>query len=349
MTAPRVLNLMLGERPGGLESMARYYHWALEAQGVQVLSVGPTNSWFEHALADRPGAFAGLKPLSPIDPRQGWRLARIARAFAPDVVVAHGSRGAGLAIPSISGKIAPVAAVMHNFRARPVVARADLAIGVSPAVVADLHVKFPKTPAVVVENFAPLDRFAPRAVMADPPHIGALGRLHEEKGYDLLLDAAGSLRDQGRAFRLSIAGEGPAAAGLKAQTARLGLTDHVDFPGWVTPAAKLLSELDLFVCSSRTEAFGLVVVEAMAAGAPVIATDIEGPKEILRQGRYGRLAAAASAEALAQAMTAALDDPAGSLAMARLAQAEAIAPYDLPAGGERLWRALKPLIGEATR
>ena len=316
-------------------------------EGVQVLSVGPTESWFEHALADRPGGFAGLKPLSPIDPRQGWRLARIARAFSPDVVIAHGSRGAGLAIPALGGKIAPVAAVMHNFRARPVVARADLAIGVSPAVTADLRVKFPKTPVAVVENFAPLDRFAPRAAMADPPHIGALGRLHEEKGYDLLLEAAALLRDRGRAFRLTIAGEGPAAPELKAQAARLGLTDRVDFPGWITPASKLLSELDLFVCSSRTEAFGLVVVEAMAAGAPVLATDIEGPRDILRQGLYGRLVAPGSVEALAQAMAAALDDPAGSLAMARLAQAEAIAPYDLPAGGERLWAAIGSLVGEA--
>jgi glycosyltransferase involved in cell wall biosynthesis len=324
--------------------MSRYYHWALESRGVQVLSVGPEGSWFERALADRPDAFAGLKALSPIDPRQGWRLARIAKAFAPDVVIAHGSRGAGLAIPALAGKGPKIAAVMHNFRARKVVARADLAIGVSPAVAADLRARFAATRVAVVENFAPLERFSPRAAMAEPPLIGGLGRLHEEKGFDILIDAAALLRDRGRAFRLSIAGEGPAAQDLKAQSTRLGLDDRVDFPGWVTPASRLLSVLDLFVCSSRTEAFGLVVVEAMAAGAPVIATDIEGPRDILARGRYGRLAAPESPEALAEAMAAALDDRAGALEMARLAQAEAIAPYDLDAGADRLMAALAPLL-----
>ena len=346
MTAPRILNLMLGAKPGGLESMARYYHGALEARGARVLSVGLEGSWLERALADRPGGFAGMKATSPIDPRQSWRLAAIARAFAPDVVLAHGSRGAGLAIPALSGKGAPVVAVVHNFRARRAVARADLAIGVSRAVAADLSERFPTTPVAVVENFEPLDRTPPRAAMADPPRIGGLGRLHEEKGFDLLLDAAALLRDRGRAFRLSIAGEGPAAADLKARSTRLGLDDRVDFPGWVTPASRLLSALDIFVCASRprAEAFPLVVFEAMAAGTPVIATDIEGPREILQRGRYGRLVAPGSPEALAQAIAAALDDRAGSLTIARLAQAEAIAPYEMAAGGERLWAALAPLL-----
>jgi glycosyltransferase involved in cell wall biosynthesis len=300
-------------------------------------------SWFDRALADRPAGFEGLAASSPIDPRQGWRLARIARAFAPDVVLAHGSRGAGLAIPALAGQGAPVAAVVHNFRGRRMLKRADLAICVSPAVAADVRARFPATPVAVVENFAPLQRKPPRAAMGDPPHIGALGRLHEEKGFDLLLDAAAKLRDAGRAFRLSIAGEGPAAADLKARSERLGLADRVDFPGWVAPPDRLLAKLDLFVCSSRTESFGLVVVEAMAAGAPVIATDIEGPRDILSHGLYGRLVAPQSPDALARAMAAALDDPQGSLAMAKRAQDEAIAPYDLPAGGERLMRAIAPL------
>jgi glycosyltransferase involved in cell wall biosynthesis len=180
--------------------------------------------------------------------------------------------------------------------------------------------------------------------MADPPRIGTLGRLHEEKGFDILLHAAARLRDQGRVFRLSLAGEGPAAADLKALTARLGLTTQVDFPGWVSPPERLLAELDLFVCSSRTESFGLVVIEAMAAGAPVIATDIEGPRVLLGEGRYGRLVPPEAPDALADAMAAALDDPNAALEMARLAQAEAIAPYDMEAGGTRLWTALIPLL-----
>jgi glycosyltransferase involved in cell wall biosynthesis len=344
VATPRILNLMLAPAAGGLESMALYYHRALEAHGAQVLSVGIEASWFDQALADKPAAFAGLKPASPIDPRQGWSLARIARHFAPNVVLAHGSRGAALAVAALSRQDVPIAAVVHNFRARRAITRTGLAICVSPAVGADVRARFPRVPVAVVENFAPLSRTPPRAVIPDPPHIGTLGRLHAEKGFDILLDAAAQLRDQGRAFRLSIAGEGPATADLKAQTAHLGLTTQVNFPGWVSPPDKLLAELDLFVCSSRTESFGLVVIEAMAAGAPVVATDIEGPRILLAEGRYGRLVPPEAPAALAQAMAAALDDPQRSLDMARLAQAEAIAPYDMDTGGTRLWAALNPLL-----
>jgi glycosyltransferase involved in cell wall biosynthesis len=344
MASARILNLMLAPAAGGLESMALHYHRALEARGVQVLSVGIAGSWFDQALADRPGGFAGLKPTSPIDPRQGWALARIARQFAPDIVVAHGSRGAALAVAALSRQDARIAAVVHNFRARRAITRTALAICVSPAVGADVRARFPSVPAAVVENFAQLQRTPPRPLMADPPRIGTLGRLHEEKGFDILLQAAARLRDQGRDFRLSIAGEGPAAADLKALTATLGLTTQVDFPGWVSPPERLLAELDLFVCSSRTESFGLVVIEAMAAGAPVIATDIEGPRILLGEGRYGRLVPPEAPDALAEAMAAALDDPNAALERARLAQAEAIAPYDMEAGGMRLWTALIPLL-----
>jgi glycosyltransferase involved in cell wall biosynthesis len=234
--------------------------------------------------------------------------------------------------------------VVHNFRARRAIARADLAICVSPAVGADVRARYPAVPVAVVENFAPLSLIAPRPAMAEPPHIGTLGRLHAEKGFDVLLQAAARLRDAGRDFRLSIAGEGPAAGELKALADRLGLSDRADFPGWVTPPEALLGGLDLFVCSSRTESFGLVVIEAMAAGAPVVATDIEGPRVLLGEGRYGRLVQPEAPEALAAAMAAALDDTQGSLQMARLAQAEAITPYGMDAGGERLWAALTPLL-----
>jgi glycosyltransferase involved in cell wall biosynthesis len=342
MPVRRILNLMLAAGPGGLESMALHYAQALAGEGAEVLSVGLLGSWFEQAARDAGSAFGGLPAAGPVDPRQGWRLRAIARAFAPDVVVAHGSRGAGVAVPALKGRV-PTAVVMHNFRARKVAARADLIIAVSRAVAADLRARYPAAKVAVVENFAPLQIIAPKAAFANPPHIGALGRLHEEKGFDLLLLAAARLRDQRRVFRLTIAGEGPAEGDLKTLAAKLGLADVADFPGWVAPPARLLGAIDLFVCPSRTESFGLVVVEAMAAGAPVVAADIEGPQDILGEGLYGWLTPPEDADALAKAIAQALDDPATTLQTARLAQAEAVAPYGLQAGGRRLMAALEPL------
>jgi len=344
VSRPRILNLMLAAGPGGLEAMALNYHRALESRGAAVLSVGLEGSWFASALEDRPDGFASIRPSSPLDPRAGWRLRRIAAAFAPDLIVAHGSRGAAVVIPALSGRGAPIAVVMHNFRARPIVARAELVIGVSGVVAADLRARLPAARVEAVDNFAPLMRSPPRSERREPPLVGSLGRLHEEKGFDLLIAAAALLRDRGRGLRLAIAGDGPAAGDLKRQAERLSLAGQVDFPGWTSLAGPFLAGLDLFVCSSRTESFGLVVVEAMAAGTPVVATDIEGPRDVLARGRYGRLVRAESADALADGIAAALDDPQGGLAMARLAQAETVDAYDLPAGAERLWAVLAPLF-----
>jgi glycosyltransferase involved in cell wall biosynthesis len=345
VSRPRILNVMLALSPGGLEAMALNYHRALESKGAEVLSVGLGGSWFAGALEHRPACFASVRPASPLDPRTGWSLRRIAKTFTPHLVVAHGSRGAAVAIPALKGRGAPIAVVMHNFRARPIVARADLVIGVSGVVAADLRTRLPAARVEAVDNFAPLMRAAPRSELCEPPRIGSLGRLHPEKGFDLLIEAAALLRHRGRRFDLAIAGDGPAAGDLRALAERLGLGGRVDFPGWTSPAGPFLASLDLFVCSSRTESFGLVVVEAMAAGAPVVATDIEGPRDILARGRFGRLVAPESAAALAGGIAAALDDWPDALAAARLAEAEAVDAYDLPAGAERLWAALAPLLG----
>jgi glycosyltransferase involved in cell wall biosynthesis len=96
----------------------------------------------------------------------------------------------------------------------------------------------------------------------------------------------------------------------------------------------------LFVLSSRVEPFGLVVIEAMAAGAPIVAANIDGPHDILDGGRLGRLVAAGSVQALADGIMGALADPVGALGTARLAQTEALARYSLDAGGARLAAAL---------
>jgi len=127
---------------------------------------------------------------------------------------------------------------------------------------------------------------------------------------------------------------------LERQAAALNLTDRVSFPGWVAKSAQALKAMDLFVLSSRVEPFGLVVIEAMAAGIPVISTDIGGPRDILDGGRLGRLVPAGSPRALADAIAAVLADPAAALETARLAQAKAIARYSMAAGSKRLAAAL---------
>jgi glycosyltransferase involved in cell wall biosynthesis len=338
----RILNLMLGKGAGGLEAMALHAHKALETEGAAVMSVGSPGSWLGEAFE----AGDSYRPLSiwgPLDLAAPSRLRRLTEAFAPQLVIAHGSRAASLALKAFAGRL-PVVVVVHNFRARKDLARASLAICVSHAVQEDVFERFADLRAVVVENFAPL-KAGPGPVAHDgPPRIGSIGRLHRNKGYDVLLNAASILKRRDIGFHLTLAGDGPERAALEALAASLGLGDQASFPGWMDSPVEVLKTLDLFVLSSRIEPFGLVVIEAMAYGTPVVATDIDGPRDILAGGQLGRLAPKDDPEAMADAIAAALADSAGARVMAKLAQASALERYSLKAGGARLAAALMPLL-----
>lgn len=144
---------------------------------------------------------------------------------------------------------------------------------------------------------------------AGDPVILAVGRLTRQKNYPLLIDAFAQVRKH-RPARLLILGEGELRADLEAQVARLGLGDSVAMPGFRANPFAFMSRAALFVMSSDWEGLPTVLIEAMACGAPVVATRCDsGPGEILEEGRYGRLTPMGDAPALAQAMIATLDDP----------------------------------------
>lgn len=120
---------------------------------------------------------------------------------------------------------------------------------------------------------------------AGPVRILYVGRLVAWKGVDLLLDACAALGAPGRpvGFELTIAGDGPSRAALTDQVAALGLAGRVTFLGWVDRAdvAGLLRDCDVLVLPSLEEAGGAVLLEAMAAGRPVVAADWGGPGDLV--------------------------------------------------------------------
>lgn len=142
------------------------------------------------------------------------------------------------------------------------------------------------------------------------PSIIGIGRLKNQKGFDLLLSASAQLYRAGYAHEVILAGEGPEREALEALSTSLGIAHLVRFTGFRPDVATLLAEADIFVLSSRYEGFSLSLLEALAMGLPVVAADcLSGPAEILEGGEYGLLVPPENSEALAQAIIQLLETP----------------------------------------
>lgn len=139
--------------------------------------------------------------------------------------------------------------------------------------------------------------------------LGIAGRLNKEKGHEVLLLCMKTLLQKYPDIHLYIAGEGPLLNKLKKATQKLGIADHVTFSGYQSNMAYFLSKIDIFVLSSFYEGFGLVLVEAMAAGLPVVATDVGGVREVVEDGSTGLIVPAGSQSDLVMGIEYLLQNP----------------------------------------
>jgi glycosyltransferase involved in cell wall biosynthesis len=170
-----------------------------------------------------------------------------------------------------------------------------------------------KKQIVVLPNPVDLDGIraagsAPDQWSGTGPHLLAVGRLAKEKGFDLLLQALATVRERFPQADLIIAGKGPEEAALRAQCRSLGLESAVQFPGYVDRPYLFYPGASLFVLSSRQEGLPNALLEAIAAGLPIVALPASGGVVDLLRGRPGAwLAPQISATALATEFFGALD------------------------------------------
>ena len=114
--------------------------------------------------------------------------------------------------------------------------------------------------------------------------VTCIGRLDRQKGLDWLLETAAIWLPQLPRCDLLLVGQGPERRKLEAQCRGLGIGDRVHFAGWRPDVAEILAASRLLVLPSAWEGMPNVVLEAMAAGLPVVATDVEGVRELLGAG-----------------------------------------------------------------
>lgn len=148
------------------------------------------------------------------------------------------------------------------------------------------------------------------SIGADTPLVICAARLEREKDIGSLVSAVKIVQEKVPSVRCLVAGAGTERDALAAQIAALGLEDSVTLLGFRADAPALIAAADVFVLPSLAEPFGLVLLEAMALGRPVVATRVGGPLEIVVDGETGFLVPPSSPEALADALQALLADPA---------------------------------------
>ena len=279
----------------------------LEGQGVQVQVVAAPRSLTRVAGSWR----ARLLPLVWQLPRFWWALAQALRTA--DLVHLNDHRGLVLAGPAALVSRRPVAWHLHN----------TVTAGRAGRVLDPLGHRLARVlivPSTAAGDGRPQTKtwLLPNTVSSSPlprrPESGlllAVGRLHPEKGFDLLLSAMAELQQRGHLCQLLIAGA--EAAGHQAHAASLARTaaelGNVELLGQVDDLQPLLARAAIAVQPSRTESFGLAALEASAAGVAVVAADVGGLPGVVLHGQTGLLHEAGNPTALADALEQLLVDP----------------------------------------
>ena len=142
-----------------------------------------------------------------------------------------------------------------------------------------------------------------------------VGRLSEQKGHFILLEAAHQLVQDGLAFKIVLVGDGPFRSQLETLIADKGLTEYVEITGWATnqDVQKYMKQSQILVQPSFAEGLPVVIMEALALGRPVLTTYIAGIPELVKPGKTGWLVPAGSVSDLAEAMRSILDTPSQDL------------------------------------
>jgi glycosyltransferase involved in cell wall biosynthesis len=311
---------MAGAAEGGAELFFERLCIALHREGETVLPAIRPNPARDATLRA-----AGLDPAGfafgpPLDLLTRPRLRAALRRFAPEVAVfwmnranQHAPAGDWVSVGRLGGYYD-----LKYYRGR------DHLIGNTRGIVSWLRrAGWPAERTHYLPNFVAdfaAEPQADRAALGVPRHeklLLGLGRLHTDKGFDTLIRALPRIPHT----TLALAGAGPEQDALRDLARREGVAGRVRFLGWRQDAGRLLKAADVFVCASRIEPLGNMVLEAWSASCPVVAVAAAGPAELIRDGGDGKLVPHEDPAALATAIAAVLEDAPLATALAQAGRA----------------------------
>ena len=198
----------------------------------------------------------------------------------------------------------------------------------------------PEKDVTLVPNAIDLQRFSPSAVRREearvalglPPSvrvIAGVGRLNPQKNFSLFLDIASQLTARFSDLHFLLAGDGPEEKMLREKAATLGLSDRVTFSGYVADTRQVYLAADVLLMPSRYEGLPMTLLEAMAMGLPVVASQLDGIAEVIGDGREGFLAPSDDASLFVERISALLQDASLSSRLAKNARAKIEASFSV--------------------
>ena len=304
----RIAQVLAGAEHGGAENFFVRLSVALQASGQIDERAFIRRHAHRLESLQRQGVNAeGFRFGGQFDFYDSWVYRRRLNKFKPDVVMTWMGR-ASAATPK--GDYVLVNRLGHYYKLK-YYQQADYWVGISKGICRHLiEGGMPEDRVVHIPNFAdeppveplPRDSFN---TPADVPLLLAAGRLHVNKGFDTLLRALVDVPD---AF-LWLAGSGPEEQSLKSLCTELGLDQRVRFLGWRNDVTALMRSVDAFVCPSRHEGLGSIVMESFAHRCPIIATRSQGPGEVIENEKTGLLTDIDDVPQLVDALRLVITDP----------------------------------------
>ncbi|QYE35008.1 glycosyltransferase [Polymorphobacter sp. PAMC 29334] len=323
---------------GGSERIAIRLAQRWAEAGRRITIVAGTEAGVARALADGLAVVEFRRALTRDIPdrlRFGHAAASMVARLAPDVVVSPGNwhvptfiamRLAGMRLPVVAKISNPIRVaergppgqrLLNAWFARATRHYAAL-VAMSPALAAEAEAVLGRRVATVAEpNLSDDWTGAPPRTLASSATrtLVAAGRLMPQKDFGLAFETLAAL---GPEWRLDLLGDGRERGRLEARAAALGVADRVTFAGHVPSVAPYLARADALLCTSRYEGYPAVLIEALAAGVPVVTTPCSAAvPEILCHPSFGRVAAptAAALSATVQAVAGTVPDPSASSAL----------------------------------
>ena len=346
-----VLHLIHPGETGGAETVVRLLASAQRSAGGRIAvaavveSEGTGADFF--ALLNEAGVEVHRVRVGGREYRREQRtMSAFCREFSPDVVHSHGYRADVVDSLHLRGRV-PIVTTVHGFTGGDLRNRFyqwvqchayrwfDAVVAVSEPLRSQLSRRIESARLHLLPNaYAPerglLERAAARAQLGitnDEFTIGWVGRLSAEKGADVFLEAL-TQHEAPSDVRAVIVGDGAMGPVLQARSARLALDNRVSWKGAIPNARSLLRAFDVLVLSSRTEGTPMILLEAMAAQTPIIATRVGGVEDLLPAGTALLVNAESPAE-LARAVRGVYTDRAAAVRRAQAARRRLNTTYDV--------------------